>query len=219
MFLGHFGAGFGAKKFAPKVSLGTLFLASQFIDLLWPLLLLLGLEQVEIVPGITTVTPLLFKHYPISHSLLAVIGWGVLVGGVYFILKRQRFAAILLGFLVVSHWLLDTIVHRPDLPLYPGSKMLIGFDAWSSLPLTLLIELSIFFCGLWLYMRSTAANDAVGKWGLLGLVGFLVLIYVGNVFGSPPPSAYAIAWLGQAQWLLVLWGYWVDKHRGVRPRG
>ncbi len=213
MFLGHFGVGFGAKKFAPKVSLGTLFLASQFIDLLWPLLLLLGLEQVEIVPGITTVTPLLFKQYPISHSLLAVIGWGVLVGSVYFIIKRQRFTAMLLGFLVVSHWLLDTIVHRPDLPLYPGSKTLIGFDAWSSLPLTLLIELSIFFFGLWLYARSTKANDAAGKWGLIGLVGFLLLIYLGNVFGSLPPSSQAIAWLGQAQWLLILWGYWVDKHR------
>lgn len=219
MFLGHFGVGFGAKKFAPKVSLGTLFLASQFIDLLWPLLLLLGLERVRIVPGTTVVTPLLFEHYPISHSLLAVIGWGVLVGGVYFYLKRSRSAALLLGFLVISHWLLDTIVHRADLALFPGSGLVMGFNAWSSLPLTLAIELSIFFLGLWLYLRSTSARDAVGRWGVAGLALFLLVIYAGNIFGSPPPSAKAIAWAGQAQWLLVLWGYWLDGHRSCRLEG
>lgn len=213
MFLGHFAAGFAAKSIAPRVSLGWLFLAAQFIDLLWPSLLLLGLERVSIVPGITTVTPLLFEHYPISHSLLAVLLWAALVGGGYFLLRRERRGALVLGALVVSHWLLDLIVHRPDLPLLPGGEIMVGLHAWSSLPLTLALEGGLFALGVWLYCRVTAPRDALGRWGLVALVAFLLLIYVGNLFGAPPPSVEAIGWLGQAQWLLVLWGYWVDKHR------
>ncbi len=218
MFIAHFGVGFGAKQIAPRVSLGTLFLAAQFLDLLWPTLLLLGLERVRIEPGITTVTPLAFEHYPISHSLLAVFGWAVLLGAIHFWLKRDRRAALVLGVLVVSHWLLDLIVHRPDLPLAPGSSTLVGLNAWSSLPLTLLLESSLFAAGVWLYARATTALNAAGRWGFYGLVAFLILVYAGNVFGAPPPNAQAIAWVGQAQWLLVLWAYWLDKHRHAATR-
>ena len=218
MFIGHFGVGFGAKSIAPRISLGTLFLAAQFLDLLWPTLLLLDLEQVRIMPGATAVTPLLFVHYPISHSLLAVLGWAALAGGIHFGLKRDTKSALILGVLVVSHWLLDVIVHQPDLPLYPGSATRLGLDVWSSLPLTLLVEGSIFAAGVWLYARFTTAADAAGRWGFYGLVAFLLLIYAGNLFGAPPPSAHAIAWVGQAQWLLVLWGYWLDGHRHAAVR-
>ncbi len=217
MFIAHFGVGFGAKRIAPRVSLGTLFLAAQFLDLLWPTLLLLGLERVRIEPGITTVTPLAFEHYPISHSLLAVFGWAAVVGALHFWLKGDRKAALVLGALVVSHWLLDLVVHRPDLPLMPGGSPLVGLNAWSSLPLTLLLEFSLFALGVWFYARATAPLDATGRWGFYGLVAFLALVYAGNVFGAPPPSAEAIAWVGQSQWLLVLWGYWLDKHRHAAP--
>ena len=213
MFIGHFGIGFGAKSAAPKVSLGSLFLAAQFIDLLWPTLLLLGIERVRIVPGATAVTPLIFEHYPVSHSLLAVLGWAVLVGCVYLALRRERIGALVLGVLVLSHWGLDALVHHPDLPLYPGSASVVGLEAWSSLPVTLAIELPLFALGLWLYTRATSPADATGRWGLVALVVFLLLIYAGNLFGPPPPSAEAIAWAGHAQWFLVLWGYWIDKHR------
>ena len=213
MFIAHFGVGFGAKSIAPKVSLGTLFLAAQFIDLLWPTLLLFGLEQVRIAPGATVVTPLVFENYPISHSLLAVVGWAVLLGGIHFWLKRDVRNAFILGALVLSHWLLDLIVHQPDLPLYPGSTALAGLNAWSSLPLTILLEGSIFAAGVWFYTRTTNAADATGRWGLYGLVGFLFVIYAANLFGATPPNEGAIAWAGHAQWLLVLWGYWIDGHR------
>ncbi len=215
MFIGHFGAGFAAKSVANKVSLGTLFLAAQFIDLLWPTLLLLGLEHVSIMPGATEVTPLIFDHYPISHSLLAVLGWSVLLGGAYLLLRKDKRGAAILALLVLSHWVLDLIVHQPDLPVYPGG-MVLGMNVWSSLVLTLLIELTLLAAGVWLYLRSTHAMDAAGRWGLWGLVAFLLLINAANLFGDPPPSVEAIAWVGQAQWLLVIWGYWVDKHRGVR---
>ncbi len=213
MFIGHFGVGFGAKSVAPKVSLGTLFLAAQFLDLLWPTLLLLGVERVRIAPGATAVTPLLFEHYPVSHSLLAVVGWATLVGCIYLLLRRERIGAFVLGVLVISHWGLDAIVHQPDLPLFPGSATVIGLNAWSSLPITLVIEVSLFALGVWLYARATTPADSVGRWGLGALIIFLLVIYAGNLFGAPPPNAEVIAWAGQLQWLLVLWGYWIDKHR------
>lgn len=216
MFLGHFGAGFAAKAAAPAVSLGTLFLAAQFIDLLWPTLLLLGLEQVRIAPGITRVTPLEFVDYPISHSLLAVLGWAVLIGVVHRVARGSTRAALVVAALVLSHWLLDLVVHRPDLPLVPGGEARVGLGLWSSLGGTLAVELSIFAAGLCLYLRRTEAADRAGRWALWGLVAFLLAAHLANLFGAPPPSVAAIAWVGHAQWLLVAWAYWVDRHRRLR---
>lgn len=218
MFIGHFGVGFGAKAVAPRVSLGTLFLAAQFIDLLWPTLLLLGVERVRIAPGATAVTPLVFEHYPVSHSLLAVAVWAALFALGYLVLRRDQRGALVLGLAVISHWLLDAIVHQPDLPLFPGSAQLIGLNLWSSLPATLAIELPLFAGGVWLYVRATQARDRIGRWGLWSLVMFLAAIHAGNLFGPPPPDVMAIAWVGQLQWLLVLWAYWVDSHRGLAVR-
>ncbi len=215
MFVGHLGVGFAAKSVAPKVSLGSLFLAAQFLDLLWPTLLLLGFERVRIVPGATAVTPLVFEHYPISHSLIVALGWSVLIAFFYLLLQRERIGAGVLGALVISHWALDAIVHYPDLPLFPGSDTVIGLNAWSSLPLTLAIEGTLFALGVWLYSRTTSPKDAFGRWSLVTLVVFLLGIHAGNLFGDPPPNIEAIAWVGQLQWLLVFWGYWIDKHRHV----
>lgn len=218
MFIGHFGVGFAAKAAAPQTSLGTLFLAAQFIDLLWPTLLQLGVEEVRIAPGITRVTPLDFTHYPVSHSLLAVIGWGLLFAVVYQLMRRYPRGAVVLGLAVVSHWMLDAVVHRPDLPLYPGGAERIGMGLWSSMGATLAVELPIFALGVWLYARATEAIDATGRWAFWGLVPLLLVIHVANLLGDPPPSVEALAWVGQAQWLLIAWGYWVDRHRRVvRP--
>jgi membrane-bound metal-dependent hydrolase YbcI (DUF457 family) len=216
MFIGHFAVGMAARPLAPKASLGTLFLAAQFIDLLWPTLLLLGIEQVRIEPGITAMTPLDFIHYPVSHSLLAVLGWAVALALAYFAIRRERREALVLGLLVVSHWLLDALVHRPDLPLFPGDSPRVGLGLWQSVPGTLAVELALLAAGVWIYLRTTEARDSTGRWALYGLVAFLLLIYASNVLGPPPPSVEAIAWVGHAQWLLVAWGYWVDAHRQIR---
>jgi hypothetical protein len=213
MFLGHFGVGFGAKAAAPRVSLGSLFLAAQFADLLWPTLLMLGVERVRIVTGPVQGPPLEFVHYPISHSLAAVLVWAGLFAAIYYAVRRSRSAAWVLGALVVSHWVLDLIVHYPDLPLYPGSAVHLGFALWSHPLAELALELTIFAVGVALYLRVTHASDTAGKWGLWTLIAFLALIQITNTFGAPPPSVNALAWVGQAQWLLVIWGYWVDRHR------
>ena len=216
MFLGHFGVGFGGKAAAPTVSLGKLLLAAQFLDLLWPTLLLLGVEHVRIAPGITVVTPLDFFDYPVSHGLVAVVGWAVLVGGAYWLARGNRAGAVIVGALVVSHWVLDLLVHRADLPLAGNSSPHVGLGLWNSVAATLMLEAGIFAAGVWLYLRSTRAKDRVGAVGLCALVALLVLIYAGNLAGPPPPAVSAIAWAGQAQWLLVAMGWWVDRHREAR---
>ncbi len=213
MFIGHFGVGLAAKKVTPAVSLGTLFLSAQFLDLLWPSLLLLGVEHVAIDPGNTKLTPLNFVSYPYSHSLIMVCIWGTLLGGAHWIVKREVKAAIIIGGLVVSHWVLDLLVHRPDLPLHLGESPLFGFGLWNSIFGTLLLEGGIFISGVILYLRATKANNRSGLIGFWALIGFLLLIYAGNVLGPPPPDTGAIAWIGQLQWLFVLWAYWVDKNR------
>ena len=213
MFIGHFGTAFAAKKIAPQPSLGTLILAAQFIDLLWPVLLLLGIEKVAIDPGNTAVTPLDFYHYPISHSLLGVLGWGILLGLVYYFIKKNWKSSLVLGALVLSHWLLDLLTHRPDLPLIPGLELKVGLGLWNSLIGTLIIELAIFVGGVYLYMRITKAKNRKGSYGAWGLVIFLLLVYSSNIFGAAPPSVEPIAYIGLLQWLLVIWGYWIDKNR------
>ncbi|MCB9265957.1 MAG: hypothetical protein H6558_13095 [Lewinellaceae bacterium] len=213
MFIGHFAVGFGAKAAAPRTSLGSLFLAAQFLDLLWPTLLLLGIERVKIEPGITTVTPLDFEHYPITHSLLMAVVWGGLFALVYWLARKYKAGAVVMGLCVVSHWVLDLLVHRPDLPLIPGGATRLGIGLWNSLAATVILEGLIFIAGVWIYLRTTAAKDRVGRWALWGLIAFLVVIYITNLFGPPPPSVKAIAWAGQLQWLFVIWAYWIDRHR------
>jgi membrane-bound metal-dependent hydrolase YbcI (DUF457 family) len=218
MFIGHFGVGLGAKAAAPRTSLGTLFLASQFIDLLWPALLLLGIERVEIQAPAANLTPLKFVSYPISHSLLMVCFWGVLIGAGYWLLWRRVKSALVIGLCVVSHWCLDLIVHGPDLPLYPGESPKLGLGLWDSLAGTLLVEGLFFVVGLFLYLRVTKARNRTGVYAFWTLIGVLVAIYLSNILGPPPPSVTAIAWIGQLQWLLVAWAYWADRNRTPRTQ-
>ena len=215
MFIGHFGVGFAAKKIDHRPSLGTFFMASQFIDLIWPVFLLIGLEKVKIEPGNTAFTPLDFIYYPFSHGFLSVLIWSFLFGLVYFFIKKHLKISILLGVLVMSHWFLDLITHRPDLPLFPWTEYKVGLGLWNHVELTLLVELIIFFSGIYLYFKVTRSVNKKGILALWGLILFLIIIYFTNVFGSPPPSEEPLAFVGLSQWLLVAWGYWIDKNRKV----
>jgi hypothetical protein len=213
MFLGHYAVALGAKRTAPTVSLGTLFAAAAFLDLVWPVLVIAGIEHVVVAPGSTKFTPLDFVDYPISHSLLLSLAWALVFGGAHFLYRRSVRLAIVIAALVVSHWVLDAIVHRPDLPLFPGGSTRIGFGLWNSVVGTLAVELAMFAVGLAIYLRSTRAKDNVGKLGFLIFVVFLLTIYAGAAFGPPPPSANAVAWSDMGQWLVILWAGWVDRHR------
>jgi hypothetical protein len=220
LFIGHFGVGFAAKKVIPKTSLGTLLLASQFIDLLWPFLLIFGIETVAIDPGNTAFTPLDFIYYPFSHSLLGVLIWALLFGAVYYLIKRDLKSSLVLGILVLSHWILDFVTHRPDLPLFFGTDSLhVGLGLWNSIIATVIIESIIFIAGVYFYFAVTKAKNKVGAYSLWSLLIFFIIIYLSNLFGPPPESAEAVGYVSLAQWLLIAWAYWIDKNRSVTETG
>jgi hypothetical protein len=217
MFIGHFAIGFGAKRYAPDVSLGFLFLACQLADLIWPNLVLLGIESFSIEPGITAITPLNFTSYPYSHSLLAQGLWGGLLGGLYALFRRLGTrVAVVIAIVVVSHWALDVLAHRPDMPLSLSATPLLGLGLWNHPLVAVPTELLLFAAGIWLYVQQSAPVDRIGKIGFWALVSFLLLIYIANLLGPPPPSVAAVAWSAQAMWLIVFWGFWVDRHREKR---
>ena len=217
MFIGHFGVAFAAKRAAPGVSLGTLFIACEFLDVLWPLFLFAGVEAVAITPGITKFTPLDFEHYPWSHSLLMAAFWALVFGAAHFARRRRWIPAFALALVVLSHWFLDLVVHRPDLPLAPGSDLKVGFGLWNSVAGTLLVEGALFVVGVRFYLAGSQARDRTGHWALYGLLVFLVAAYLGAAFGAPPPSVPAIAWVDLAgAGVVAALGYWIDRHRTMR---
>ena len=215
MILGHYGLALAGKRAAPNTSLGTLILAAQWSDELWPILLLLGVERVRIVPNAPTNEQLDFISYPISHSLLVLIGWGALFALIYFARRRYRVGAWIVGALVVSHWVLDLVVHQPDLPLWPGSTIRMGFGLWSSVVGTIVVELGLLAFGLVVYVRTTRARDWIGRWGLGAMIVFLLLIFASGFVSPPPSSVRALAIAALGLWLFIPWGYWVDRHREV----
>lgn len=212
MFLGHFALGFAAKRSAPRVNLATLFAAAQLPDLIWPVLVALGVERVAIAPGITAFTPLDFVSYPWSHSLVMVAAWAVVFAVVHGIRTRNGGAAVLLAALVVSHWLLDFASHRPDMPIVPGGARY-GLGLWNSVPLTIAVEGLMFVVGLWLYAQATRPRSGRRQWAFVSLVGVMLLAYFGSVM-SAPPSITAIWSAGIAGALLLLaWAAWADRER------
>jgi hypothetical protein len=207
VFLGHFAVALAARRAAPSVSLATWFAAVQFVDLLWPLFLLAGLEHVRIVPGITAFTPLDFYDYPITHSLIGTLGWAAMFAGAWMAVRGRRKAGVLLAGAVVSHWVLDVIAHRPDMPVLPAGPYL-GLGLWNSIPATLAVELTMFAAGLALYVRAGGAGrHRVSFWVL---VAFLLVAYFAASFGPAPPDTRTLAWSALALWLLVPWAAWVD---------
>jgi hypothetical protein len=212
MFIGHFAVGLSAKKVAPKISLGTLFLSALFLDLLWPIFLVLGLEHVRIVPGNTAFTPLDLYDYPFSHSLLWVIGWSLGFGLVYLMLRRYPLGAWVVGICVFSHWILDFITHRPDMPIFPHGPY-VGLGLWNSVPATIIIEGALFITGVILYSRSTVAINRTGRYSFWALIIFLTISYIDVIVGTPPPNEKILAIVGLSTWLILPWGYWIDRHR------
>lgn len=216
MFIGHFAVALACKKPAPRTSLGTFIMAAQLPDLLWPMFLVLGLERVQVAPGNTAVTPLAFIHYPYSHSLLAVVVWATVFSVAYKLIKKNSTGAVWIWLAVFSHWILDAATHRPDLPLYPGCSIFVGLGLWNSRGWTLIVEGGIFVLAVLIYLKTTRARDRAGIISFSALIVFLVSIYLGNLFGPPPPSVDVLKISGLGIWLLVAWGYWIDRHREGR---
>ena len=214
MFIGHFAVAFAAKKVAPRASLGTLVLAAAFLDVVWPVLVLAGIERFRIVPGFTAVNPFDFVYYPWSHSLLMTLAWSLLFAFAYFAVKGDRVGAVWVGIAVASHWVLDFVSHRPDMPLYPGGSQKLGLSLWQSLPATFTVEGLMFAAGIAVYARSTRSKDRIGAVAWWVMVGLLLALYVPGPWASPPPSENAVAILGiVALAIFGPWAYWIDRHR------
>jgi hypothetical protein len=206
MFLGHFAVGLVGRRLTPAVSLGTWFLSVQLVDLVWPFFLLTGLEHVRIAPGITAFTPLDFYDYPITHSLVGGVVWALLLAVVSRGVYRDRRVALLLAGGVLSHWILDVIAHRPDMPVLPSGPF-VGLGLWNSIPATFLVEGALFI-GALLFYRRGAPRLGVAFWAMIAV---LVVSYFAAAFGPPPPDVRTLAFSALAVWLFVLWGWWGDR--------
>jgi hypothetical protein len=215
MFIGHFGIALAAKRFAPRSSLGTTIFAAEFVDLLWSVFLLLGIEHVVISPGIMRMSPLDFTDYPISHSLLMGLVWAALIGGAYYVVRRYARGAWVVAILVLSHWFLDWMVHRPDLLLYPGGSSKFGLGLWNHPLPEVLLEVGIFVAGAWFYAVATCAKDGIGRYGFWAWIVFLFVGWVSTLFAGAPPNVKALAWGGISMFLTVIWAWWADRHRQV----
>jgi hypothetical protein len=221
MFVGHYGVSFACKGVEQRLPLWLLFLAVQFVDVLWSILILLGIEKVRIVPGITATNPFDLYYMPYTHSLVAAAAWSALVFLGYRMFVSQRSGgrdrpALFLALAIFSHWILDLLVHRPDLPLYDNAHK-VGLGLWNYPMPTFALEAAILFGGMWVYMRSTESPSLVGKYGMpiFGIV--LLVVHWILFFGAPAPSPDATAVL-----LLVLYlGFaavaaWLERKRQVR---
>jgi membrane-bound metal-dependent hydrolase YbcI (DUF457 family) len=217
MFIGHFGLSFAAKKVAPQLSLGTLFIATQFVDILWPFLLLLNIEKVAITPGYTKMNSFEFLYYPYTHSLFMNIFWGALIGIIYWLIKKDIRGAVVIAVCVFSHWFLDLIVHTTDLPFSPFSDEKAGFGLWNNIAATMVVEAVIFFVGLYIYTTFTQAKNKIGKWALLTLVILLMLITISNTFGPPPPDSIMTLFISFIiiMTIFISLAYWTDKNRTI----
>jgi hypothetical protein len=216
MFVGHLAVGFAGKRLAPKTSLGTLLLATQLADILWPVFILTGIEHARIVPGITAASPLDLYDFPFSHSLVMDVKWAALFGAAYYAVRRYWRGAWVLMLAVFSHWVLDWVSHRPDMPLAPAASGRYGLGLWNSIPLTFVVEGGMWVVGILIYLRTTRAKDRLGSFGFWPMIVLLTGIWVGSIFGPPPPDARAAAISALAMVVIFGWGYWIDRRRAVR---
>jgi membrane-bound metal-dependent hydrolase YbcI (DUF457 family) len=213
MFIGHFAVGFGLKRMAPRVSLGLLIAAAVWADILWTVFLLLGWEHARISVGDTRWTPLDLYDYPCSHSLFFLALWATALAILYRTYRADIMGTAAIWLAVVSHWVLDWITHRPDMPVYPnGAKH--GLGLWNSIPGTLVVELLLFAAGVWLYAVSTRPKDRIGRFAFWAYVAAVLFLYVGDRFSGPPETMREVALSGLIGTVaLVLWSWWFDRHR------
>ena len=216
MFVGHYAAAFALKTFEKRASLGILFLAVQFVDILFFPLVLLGVERLNIIENFTQSTHFELEFMPYTHSLLGSAIWALFAYGFFrWIVVKQHAVALVVALAVFSHWILDVIVHTPDMPLWNDASMKLGFGLWNNAIASYLLEAAILVLAAWLYARSTAAASAGGRYGVVAFVGFLLLVNIVNIFGplqGDSMVALAVSALS-AYFLFAAVAFWIDRKR------
>ncbi len=214
MFAGHFAPAFLAKTADREIPLWVLVLAAQLLDLVWAVFLLLGIEHVAIVPEITAANPLDLLYVPFSHSLTAAGIWALVAAiayGNFVRYGRVLGAAWLVGLVVVAHWFLDLLVHRPDLPL-TGTRLKVGLTLWAFPLPSLLLELTLLVGGLWWYYRHGGPSSRRLRYGLLALAAVLAVIQIAAALGPPPPGVEVVAISGVVTPVAVTAAaYWMER--------
>ncbi len=216
MFVGHYAAALTLKKFEKRASLGVLFLAVQFVDILFFPLVLLGIERINIVENFTQSTHFELEYMPFTHSLLASILWAGAAYGLFrWVIVKKNSVALVVALAIFSHWLFDLVVHTPDLPLWSDASFKLGFGLWNSAMATYALEAIILLSALWLYLRSTSATTAVGKYGMTVFVILLLLVNVVNIFGPlQGDSKLVLAITAVTSYLLfAAVAFWLDRRR------
>jgi membrane-bound metal-dependent hydrolase YbcI (DUF457 family) len=205
MYIGHYGASFAAKRVEPSIPLWVLFLAEQFLDVLWAPFILLGVEKVRITPHFTGSNALDLYYMPFTHSLVAALFWSCAGGIIYQFVARpsSRQASVVVASAVFSHWVLDLIVHVPDLPLYDNSAK-VGLGLWNAPLLSFGLEAALLLGGIWLCLRARLVRPGTLVFGVL-----MLAIQAYNTFlGRPPKSdrAFAVtALIAYAVFAIVIW--------------
>ena len=218
MFVGHYGVSFAAKRLVPDLPLWLLFIAVQLVDVLWAMFVLIGLEKVRIVPGITATNPLDLYYMPYTHSLFASLVWAFLAFFAYrtWTCALVREPAMIVGVAVLSHWFFDLIVHRPDLPLIDNTAK-VGFGLWNYPLPAFSLEAILLFGGLWLYLRNTRPRDWAGRYGFTVLALILLGAQSTVFFAAPPPSPAAAAITALAGYIGFAAGTaWLERRRVPR---
>jgi hypothetical protein len=193
MFVGHYGVSLAAKRLRPSVPLWVWFIASQWMDVVWSILVLLGIERVRIVPGFTQANAYDLYYMPYTHSLDGSIVLSVALGAVVslFVSKKRASTFLLVAAASFSHWVLDLVVHVPDLPLYDNSDK-VGFGLWRHVMVSFPLELILLGLGAWFYARRIAFVRTSGRYVLCGFVALLAAAQVYLNFGPPPSSPQAM---------------------------
>ncbi len=216
MFVGHYAASLALKSFEKRASLGILFLAVQFVDILFFPFVLLGIERMNVVENFTQSTHFELEYMPYTHSLLAGVLWAALAYTLFrWVFVKNGSVAIVIALAVFSHWLFDLPVHTPDLPLWSDASPKLGFGLWNNAVATYILEAGLLLLALWMYLRSTKAATAAGKYGMSVFVAVLLLVNISNLFGAPmgdSKPALAIAALS-SYFLFAAVAFWLDRKR------
>ncbi len=216
MFVGHYAAALALKKFEKRASLGILFLAVQFVDILFFPLVLLGIERMNIVENFTQSTHFQLEYMPYTHSLVGSLFWaGVAYALFRWLIVKKNSVAIVVALAVFSHWLFDLVVHTPDLPLWSDTSLKLGFGLWNNDIATYALEAILLVSALWLYLRSTSATSAVGRYGMSVFVVFLLLVNVVNIFGPLQGDSKLVLAISAltSYFLFAAVAFWLDRKR------